>query len=193
MLAPFTTQRVMPVDHDIGDGHVGRCSTKFQESFDKDSMDGSEETWQWDCMMNIDENMDDLKDYVRMSCILESWNPPKPWRHVSSLTMSNFDAYRHSLKEFQCCPIHFSTCGISGSWHWWWACWKTFHDISIEFRQRFCRWEWRMMAMTLHDKHWWKHGWSQRLCGHVKNSWALKPSHTMKACVFSNHVKFRCI
>ena len=53
------------------------------------------------CMMNVDENVDDLKDYVGTSDILESWNPLIPWRHVSSLTMSNFDTYMHSLKRFQ--------------------------------------------------------------------------------------------
>jgi hypothetical protein len=65
------------------------------------------EWWQWDCMMNVDENVDDLKDYAGMTCIFEPWNPPTPWRHVSYLTMSNFNAYRHKLKEFQCCPLSF--------------------------------------------------------------------------------------
>ena len=56
-------------------------------------------------MMNIDENvLDDLKDYVGTSDILESWNPPIPSRHVSSLTMSNFEAYTHKLKKFQHWP-----------------------------------------------------------------------------------------
>ena len=56
-------------------------------------------------VMNIVANMDDLKDYVvRTSYILESLNPPIPSRHVSSLTMSNFDAYRHILKKFQHWP-----------------------------------------------------------------------------------------
>ena len=42
--------------------------------------------------MNVVANMDDLKDYVvGTSNILESGNPPIPSRHVSSLTMSNFD------------------------------------------------------------------------------------------------------
>ena len=54
-------------------------------------------------IMNVDANMDDLKDYVGTSNILESWNPPIPSRHVSSLAMSNFDAY--SLKKFQCCVL----------------------------------------------------------------------------------------
>ena len=76
----------------------------FQESFDKDSVDGNNEWWQWDNMMNVDENMDDLKDYAGMTCILEPWNPPTLWRHVSYLTMPNFDAYRHKLKGFQHWP-----------------------------------------------------------------------------------------
>jgi hypothetical protein len=43
MLAPFTTQRAMLVDNGIGDGIVGRRSMTFQESFDKDSIDGNGE------------------------------------------------------------------------------------------------------------------------------------------------------
>ena len=54
--------------------------------------------------MNIDANVDDLNEYMGTSCILESWNHPIPSRHVSSLTMSNFDAYRHILKKFQRWP-----------------------------------------------------------------------------------------
>ena len=53
---------------------------------------------------NVDENMDDLKDYVGTSDILESWNPPIPSTHVSSLIISNFDAYMHKMKKFQRCP-----------------------------------------------------------------------------------------
>ena len=49
-------------------------------------------------MMNIDVNVDDLKDYVGTSkYIILS-------RRVSSLTMSNFDAYRHILKKLQSWP-----------------------------------------------------------------------------------------
>ena len=103
-LAPFTTQCAMSVAHGICDGLVGRGSMTFQESFDKDSIDGNGEWWQWDCMMNIDANMDDLKDHAGTPSILEPWNPPRPWRHVSYLTMLNFDAYMHNLKEFQCWP-----------------------------------------------------------------------------------------
>ena len=49
-------------------------------------------------MMNVYANVDDLKDYVGTSYILEYLNPPIPSRHVSSVTMSNFDAYRHIFK-----------------------------------------------------------------------------------------------
>ena len=77
--------------------------------------------------------------------------------------------------------------------HWWWACWNMFHDLSREFRQTFPWREWRMMTVRLHDEHWWKRGWSQRLCKHTIYSQALKPSHNVKACVLSNHVEFRCI
>ena len=83
----------------------GWCSMTFQESFDKNSIDGNGEWWQWDCIMNVDENMDDIKDYAGRTCILEPRNPPTPWRHVSCLTMSNFDAHRHKLKEFQSLPL----------------------------------------------------------------------------------------
>ena len=43
MLAHFTAQRAMSVDNGIGDGIVGRCSMTFQESFDKDFVDGNGE------------------------------------------------------------------------------------------------------------------------------------------------------
>ncbi|CAF1524969.1 unnamed protein product, partial [Adineta steineri] len=42
-LAPFATQHAMSVDNGIGDGLVGRCSMTFQESFEKDSIDGNGE------------------------------------------------------------------------------------------------------------------------------------------------------
>ena len=40
-LAPFTTQHAVSVDYDIGDGHVGSFVT-FQQSSDKDSIDGND-------------------------------------------------------------------------------------------------------------------------------------------------------
>ena len=43
MLSPFTAQRATLVDNGIGDGIVGRCSMTFQETFDKDSIDGNGE------------------------------------------------------------------------------------------------------------------------------------------------------
>ena len=104
-LVPFTAQCVTSVDDGIGDGLViGRRSMAFQEIFDKDSLDGNGKWWQWDCMMNVDENVDDLKDYAGTTCILDPQNPPTAWRHVSYLVMSNFDAYMHKLKEFQHWP-----------------------------------------------------------------------------------------
>jgi len=181
MLASFITHCVGLVD-DIVDGSVGRHSMTFQESFDQDSINGNYEWWKWDCTMKVHTNMEDVEDYVGKSCILESWNPRKPSRHVSHLTISNFDAYRHSWKNFNIGTIHYSPCGVGG-WHWWGACWKTFHDISTEFWQRFYRWEWRMMITRLHDEHWCKRGRYKKLCGDIKHPWALKPSHTVKACV----------
>ena len=72
--------------------------------------------------------------------------------------------------------------------------WKVFHDISREFWQWFHWWEWGMMTIRLHDECWWKRGRSsQRLCGHDIYYQALKPSHSVKTCVLSNHVKFRSI
>ena len=59
-LALFTAQRATSVDNGIDDGLVGRHSMTFQESFDKDFVDGNGELRQRDCMMNIDENVDDL-------------------------------------------------------------------------------------------------------------------------------------
>jgi predicted membrane protein len=55
-------------------------------------------------ILNVDANMDDLKYYVGTSNILKSRNPPILSRHVSNLTMSNFNAYRHRLKKFQRWP-----------------------------------------------------------------------------------------
>ena len=43
MLAPFTAQRATSVDSGIGDGIVGKRSMTFQESFDKDFVDGNNE------------------------------------------------------------------------------------------------------------------------------------------------------
>ena len=82
----------------------GWLSMTFQESFDKYFVDGNDEWWQWDWIMKFDENVDDLKDYVGTTCILEPWNLPTMWRHVSYLTMSNFNAYMHNLNEFQLSP-----------------------------------------------------------------------------------------
>ena len=104
MLAPFTAQHVTSMDNGISDGLVGRCSVTFQESFNKDFVHGNGK-WYWDCMMSIDENVDDIKHYAWMTCILEPWNHPTPWRHVFYLTMSNFDTYRHKFKEFKHWPL----------------------------------------------------------------------------------------
>ena len=77
------------------------------------------------CMMNIDSNVDDLKDYVGTSIyILKSRNPPISSRHVFNLTMSNFDAYRHILKKFKHWPHSFLTVRV-----WW----KTFVMGVLEF------------------------------------------------------------
>ena len=78
--------------------HFKRVPTNFLQmetpTFDNETL-----------IMNVVTNMDDLKYYVvGTSKILESWNPPIPSRYVSSITMSNFDAYMQSLKKFQCWP-----------------------------------------------------------------------------------------
>ena len=77
-------------------------------------------------IMKVDENMDDIKDYVGTSDILESWNPPISSRYISSLTMSNFDAYMHSLKKFQRWPHSLLT--MPGRW-------KKFHYAHSPSRQ----------------------------------------------------------
>ena len=96
------------------------------------------------------------KFFCMTSYILESWNPPIPSRHVSSLTMSNFDAYRHKMKKFQC-GLH-SLIIVRGRW-------KTIFvmgvlevpwHFKISVPQRFYIWKWWMMKM--------RHGWSQLLC-----------------------------
>ena len=54
----------------------------FQQSFDNDTIDGNDEWWQWDCMMNVDENVDDLKDY------LDPWDL-KPSNTIKAYVLSN--------------------------------------------------------------------------------------------------------
>ena len=66
-------------------------------------------------ILNVDANMDDLKYYAGTSNILKYQNPPIPSRHLSSLTMSNFDAYGHRLKTFQCWPH--SLLIVRGRWN----------------------------------------------------------------------------
>ena len=104
----------MSVDNDIGDGLVGIRSMTFWDSFDKYSLDGNGEWWPWDYMMNVDENVENHKDYVGTTWILEPWKPPTTWRHVSYLTMSNFNAYRHKLLEFQRWSL-----SLLNVWHRW--------------------------------------------------------------------------
>ena len=142
-------------------------------------------------MMNVDANVDDLKDYVGTSYILESWNPPIPSRHVSSLTMSNFDAYRHILKKFQHWPHSLLT--MQG------RCMK-FVVVELEVPWHFKRVPSNILRMETttfdkyempHYEHCCKHGRSQRLCGwDIKHPWFLKPSHTFKGWVYSNYAKF---
>jgi hypothetical protein len=55
-------------------------------------------------ILNVDANMDDLKYYAGTSNILKSLNPPIPSRQLSSLTMTNFNAYMNKLKKFQRLP-----------------------------------------------------------------------------------------
>ena len=65
-------------------------------------------------ILNVDENMDDHKYYVGTSNILKYRNPPIPSRKLYSLSMSNFNAYRNILKNFNVGPIHCSLCGVNG-------------------------------------------------------------------------------
>ena len=66
MLAPFTTNYVGSV-HDICDGCIGSSMSNFKivpkTILYKGMMNDDNET----CMMNIDANVDDLKDYVGTS------------------------------------------------------------------------------------------------------------------------------
>ena len=136
-------------------------------------------------IMNVVANMDDLKDYVaETSNILESWNPAIPSRHVSSLTMSNFDAYRHILKKFQCFP-HSLVLTMQG------RC-MTFVVVELEVPWNFKRVPTKILRMekmtfekydTPHYERCCKPGWSQILCGDIIHPWVLKTSHTIKACV----------
>ena len=77
--------------------------------------DGNDEWWQWDiecwCKHEISQIL------CGTSNILKSWNPPIPSRQLSSLTMSNFNAYGNKLKKFQCWPHSLLTV---------WGRWKTF-------------------------------------------------------------------
>ena len=169
---------------------IGRHSMTFQESFDKDSIDGNGKWRQWDYMMNVDENMDDLKHYAGTTCMLEPWNPPTLWRYMSYLTMPNFDAYRHKSKEFQHWPL-----SLLNVRHWWiMALVMGFlEDVPWHFKRVLMKILLMGMSNDYNEIAWWtlmKCGLSQILCGNNMHSWALKPSHTMKACVLSNHVKF---
>jgi hypothetical protein len=112
MLAPFTTNYVGLV-HDICDGcNIGSSMSNFKivptTILYKGMTNYDNET----CMMNIDSNVDDIKDYVGTSIyILKSQNPPISSRHVFNLTMSNFNAYMHILKKFQRWPHSLLTIG----------------------------------------------------------------------------------
>jgi hypothetical protein len=68
-------------------------------------------------ILNVYANMDDLKYYAGTSNILKYRNPPIPSRQLSSLTMSNFDAYGHRLKTFKHWPHSLLTV---------WGLWKKF-------------------------------------------------------------------
>jgi hypothetical protein len=50
-----------------------------------------------------------------------------------------------------------------------------------------------MIKMIPHNEGSCKRGGCQILCREVRNPLVLKTSHTVKACVSSNHVKFQCI
>jgi len=127
--------------------------------------------------------VDDVKDYVGTSYILESWNPPIPSRHVSSLTMPNFDAYKHILNKFQRWT-HSIVLTMRGH------C-MTFVVVELEVPWNFKRVPTKILRMetTKFDKHetpyyerCCKHGQYQRLCGQdITHPWVLKPSHTVKA------------
>jgi hypothetical protein len=130
-------------------------------------------------IMNVVANMDDLKYYVAGTLnILESWNPPIPWRHVSSLTMSNFDAYRHILKRFQHWPhslvltmrgqcMKFMVVELEVPWHFKIVPTKILQMETMTFEK----------YETPHYECCCKHGRSQKLCGrdirHIP--WVLKP------------------
>ena len=96
-------------------------------------------------------------------------------------------------KHFNVGPIHYSLCGVGGRNLWW--VYLKFHDKfqdssdndSIEGNDEWWQWE------VKHDERSWKCGQYQILCGDIINPWVLKPSHTVKACVWSNDVEFWCI
>jgi hypothetical protein len=114
-LAPFTGQHVASVDNGINDGLIyWKMFVIFQECFEKDSIDGNCKRWQRDRMMNIEDNVDDIKHYACTTCILEPWNPPTLRRHVSCLTMSNSTHIGTSWRDFNIGPIHYSTCDVGG-------------------------------------------------------------------------------
>ena len=70
-------------------------------------------------MLYIETTNDGINDYminwkwkwgqywryiVGVWVIFESWNPPLPWMHPTSLIMSNSNAYKNNLKKFQHWP-----------------------------------------------------------------------------------------
>jgi hypothetical protein len=76
-------------------------------------------------ILNIDENVDDLKYYAGTSNILKYQNPPIPSRQLSSLTMSNFDAYENRLKTFKHWPHSLPT--VWGQWNKFLMAYLKFH------------------------------------------------------------------
>jgi len=67
-----------------------------------------------DYMVNVDANVVNLNDYAGTSGIIESCNSRIPSRNVSSISMSNFKAYRNNLKKIQHWPHSLLT-----RWGWW--------------------------------------------------------------------------
>ena len=102
-LSPFTAHCLRSVE-EIFEGCIWSSMSNFKIVSTTILYKGMKNIGNETCMMNVYENVYDLKYYVGTSYILESWNHPILSRHLSILNMSNFDAYMYSLKKFQRWP-----------------------------------------------------------------------------------------
>ena len=114
MLVPFTAQRVMSLDHGIGDGLVGRRSMTFVENLDKDSIDGmvndENETAWWTLMQTwmISKIMWEWHASLSLETLWDREGMCLVWPcQISTHTCT-------AWRSFNVGPIHCSQCRVDG-------------------------------------------------------------------------------